>query len=357
MQDELPSLFDGLSPMDVQDALQRFHVVEVGAGTTLIEEGEVDPTVCVVQSGELVARKGSTAVGRILPGDLLGEMALFTGGPRKASVQAIIPCRLLALDAESYDWLRRSKHPVAYALEDRALSNLTDRLRKVGDRIASLAKGSPVESVVPGRGFFDRMAEVFGAGGVFEAGVDASALAGSRLFAGVKPDVLAEVARCFRPLGVRRGHFLCREGESGDEMYLIASGQVEVLVATAKDRVEPVAVLGAGEAFGMCSLVQPGQPRMASCLAKEKVTVLQMDRLAWAETANRGDLVGSVLRVAMIRALSDQLDYANAQLARLDVEHQNWTLLAKANAGFEAHGAFLKDEELPDYLRGVDNSW
>ena len=117
-------------------------------------------------------------------------------------------------------------------------------------------------------------------------------------------------------------------------------------------------MLGPGEAFGMCSLVQQGQPRMASCLAKEKVTALQMDKLGWAETANRGDLVGSVLRVAMIRALSDQLQYANGQLARLDVERQNWMLLAKANAGVEAHGAFLNNQDdLPDYLRGVDNTW
>lgn len=355
--DAVMPLFEGLSPMDVQDALQRFQVIEVSPGTTLIEEGEVDPTVCIVQSGELVARKGNTTLGRILPGDLLGEMSLFTGGARTASVEAVIPCRLLVLDADNYDWLRRSKHPVAFALEDRALSNLTDRLRKVGDRIASLAKGSPVESVVPGRGFFDRMAEVFGTGGLFEATVDPAVLAQSKLFAGVKPEVLAEVAKCFRPMGARRGHFLCREGEPGDEMFFLASGQVEVLVATAKDRVEPVAVLGRGEAFGMCSLVQPGQPRMASCLAKDKITAFQMDKLAWVETATRGDLVGSVLRVAMIRALSDQLRYANGQLEKLDTEHQNWLLLAKANAGVEAHGAFLHEEQdLPEYLRGVENS-
>jgi CRP-like cAMP-binding protein len=141
-------------------------------------------------------------------------------------------------------------------------------------------------------------------------------------------------------------------------MFLIASGQVEVLVATAKDRVEPVAVLGPGDAFGMCALVQPGQPRMASCLAKEKITALSLDKLGWAETATRNDLVGSVLRVAMIRALSDQLGYANAQLAKLEVQKQNWDLLAKANAGVEAHGAFLAaDEDLPEYLRGVDNTW
>jgi CRP-like cAMP-binding protein len=358
MQDALPSLFDGLSPVDLRDALARFQPVDADAGRVLIQAGEVDPTVGVVVAGELVARTGDTAVGRLLPGDLFGEMALFTRGVRTATVEAVLPSRLLVLDADQYDWMRRARHPVAYQLEERALTVLTERLRRVGDRIASLAEGAPVASVMPARGFLDRMADLLGTGGWFEADVGPEVLQRSKLFAGVKPEVLEEVARCFRPVGVGRGHFLCREGEQGDEMFLLATGQVEVLVATGDDRVEPVALLGPGDAFGMCALVQPGHPRMASVLAKEKVTALQLDKLGWAETAIRYDLVGSVLRVAMIRALTDQLVFANAQLARLADERQNWLLLAKANAGVEAHGAFLDEEtDVPDYLRGVENSW
>jgi CRP-like cAMP-binding protein len=86
MQDVLPSLFDGLSEVDARDALARFQVIEVAPGTVLIEAGEVDPTVCVVWQGELRARVGDVVVGRILPGDLLGEMALFAGGPRTAKI-------------------------------------------------------------------------------------------------------------------------------------------------------------------------------------------------------------------------------------------------------------------------------
>lgn len=359
MYDFLPPIFKGLATPDVATALQRFQTLEVEAGVRVIEEGDEDPTLCVVHTGELVVKTGETRLGKASAGDLLGEMALFAGGMRSASVETLTPCKLLVLDWENYDYLRRAKHPIAFAIEDGALETLTDRLRKVGERISRMAEGTPVQHVRPPQGFFGRVSSMLGSGGVFPARVDGPAvLAKSPLFAGARPEVLAEVAATFTPVGASKGHFLCTEGEQGDEMYLIATGLVDVLVATHGDKVEVVATLEPGEAFGMCTLVQPGQPRMASCVVKDRMTALSMDKLKWAETATRGDLVGSVLRVAMIRALADQLAYANAQLARLAHERTNLAALMKAGAGVEAHGRFLaEDEDVPDYLKGVDEPW
>jgi CRP-like cAMP-binding protein len=285
---------------------------------------------------------------------------LFSGGIRSASVTSRSLCKLLVLDWDNYDYLRRSKHPIAFAIEESALEVLSDRLRAVGDRIAALAKGTPVEHVTPSRGFFDRVASAFGSGGVMAPGaIDGAAVLGkSPLFAGTRAEHLAEVASHFAPMGARRGHFLCVEGETGNDMYVIATGSVDVLVSTGEDRVENVATLDPGEAFGMCALVQPAQPRMASCVAREKVTALTMGKIKWAEVATRGDMVGSALRVAMIRALCDQLAFANAQLAMLDHQSADLTRLARAGAAVEAHGQYLAtDEDLPDYLKGVDQSW
>ncbi len=317
MYDFLPPIFAGLADTDTATALQRFKTLDVEPGVRLIEEGDEDPTLVVVHTREL-----------------LGEKALFAGGVRAASVTCVSRCKLLVL-------------------------TLSDRLRHVGDRIAALAEGAPIEHVTPGRGFFDRVASVFGSGGVTAPGrIDGAAVLGrSPLFAGVRPEVLAEVAAHFVPMGARRGHFLCTEGETGSDMYVIADGVVDVLVSTGTDRVEPVASLEPGEAFGMCALVQPSQPRMASCVVREKVSALTMGKLTWAEVASRGDMVGSTLRIAMIRALSDQLVYANGQLAML-AHTTDLACLARAGAGVEAHGHYLsQDEDLPDYLMGVDQPW
>ena len=359
MYEPLPPIFDGLSDEDRQTALQRFKVVPVGADVRLIVEGDVDPTLVVLQSGELVVSNGHTILGKVRAGEIVGEMALFAEGPRRATVTSAVPSSLLVLDRASYDTLRRARHPVAYALEDRALLQLAERLRRTRARISDLAKGTPVDRATAHPGFLARVKAVFGEGDVFPAGrIDGPAvLASSPLFADAPDEILEEVAACFTGVGSRRGRFLCSEGEPGNEMFVIASGTVDVLVATSEDRVQPVATLGAGDAFGVCSLVQLEQVRMASCVARDDVRALSMDKLQWARTGTRGDLVGSVLRVALIRALAAQLGYANAQIARLS-EEKNLELLVKAGVGVEAHGRFLvSEEDLPSYLRGVDHPW
>jgi CRP-like cAMP-binding protein len=113
--------------------------------------------------------------------------------------------------------------------------------------------------------------------------------------------------------------------------------------------------LGAGDAFGFCSLLQPDHQRMATCIARSNVAALSMDKIRWAETVHRGDLLGSVLRVAMIRALADQLAQSKSELARIG-ERQEGDLgpLVKAVGGSAARlrkGG--KPEKVPDYLKGV----
>jgi CRP-like cAMP-binding protein len=355
MYDFLPPLFQGLTATDLASALQRFKTLDVEAGVRIIEEGEEDPACVIVHTGELVISTGDKVLAKARAGDLLGEMGLFGGGIRSANVDTLTPCKLMALDWESYDYLRRARHPIAFALEDYAATQLTDRLRVVRERIGTSARGTTVERVMPPRSFFQKVAEGLGAGGLFDPGAidGASVLSQSPLFAGAPPQLLAEVAALFVPVGARTGHFLIHEGDPGNEMYIMASGSVDVLVATAADRVQPVATLHAGEAFGFCSLVQPDQPRMASCLVREKSTALSMDKLRWAEVANRGDVHGSVLRVAMIRALADQLAFANTQLTRLEGNISNVGALVQAAAAVEAHGRYLADPDLPEYLRGV----
>jgi CRP/FNR family transcriptional regulator len=355
MYEFLPPLFKQLTPQDFDVAMQRLQALDVEPGVTIIQEGDEDPSLVVVMRGEVDVHTGDTKLGQVGAGDLLGEMALFSKGLRTATATTRSACKLLLLDRSNYEWLRQVQHPLAFLVETHALELLTDRLRMVGDRISSMAEGTDIEHVTPSVGFFSRVASAFGSGGMMYPGdIDGAAVLGKTvLFDDVEPKVLQEVASHFFPVAARRGHFLCTEGETGNDMFVLASGVVDVIVATQGDKVEQVAALEAGEAFGMCALVQPSQPRMASCVVREKMTGLSMGKITWAEQANRYDKVGSALRVAMIRSLGDQLAYANAQLNLLDMQHKDRTALLRAGAGVEAYGAHLGDER-PSYLQGVD---
>ncbi len=357
MYDFFPPIFEQLTPMDRDVAFQRLQAISVPAGECIIEEGDTDPSLVIVMRGDLDILTGDTKLGRAGAGDLVGEMALFMDGMRNASVVTRADCQLLLLDRPNYEWLRHVEHPLAFSVELHALTMLSDRLRATGDRIAALAEGTDIAHVAPPAGFFDRVASALGSGGLMYPGkIDGKAVLGSMdLFQGVEPKVLEEVASHFVPMGARRGHFLCTEGETGNDMFVLATGSVDVLVATQGDKAEHVAELGPGSAVGMCSLMQDHHPRMASVVVKEKVTGLTMDRIQWAAQSNRYDKVGSALRVAMIRALGKQLAFANAELALHDMQAKSRQALMRAGAGMEAYnGALLGGEDVPSYLQGMD---
>lgn len=353
MNNYLPSIFEGLPKHEIDEAMQVFHTVDVSAEVAVIHEGEQDPTLAIVDSGELAIVKDGVTLGRATAGDMVGEMALFGSGERTATVVARVPSRLLVLDLDGFTALRQARHPVATAIEEHALHALTNRLRKVSDRIAALAHGDEESAATPTPGFFDVVATAFGSGGIVFPGLmnGTRVLKNSVLFRGFPDEVLADLAEYFHPVGARRGHFLCTEGEGGDDMFIIASGEVEVVVDTQNERVERLATITAGDAFGMCALLQPENPRMASCVAKTKVTGLSMGRLTFAELVPRNDAVGSALRVAMIRAMADQLVYANHQLAQLDGRRlrnerteREVEALMRAAAALESHGEYLGGE-------------
>ncbi|MCB9675446.1 MAG: cyclic nucleotide-binding domain-containing protein [Alphaproteobacteria bacterium] len=347
----LPSIFDGMTEMDIKVALRHFNRIEVGDRQQLIAEGDVDPTLAVVESGELEVVTGDTRLGYVRSGGILGEMALFSDGMRTASVNSITPATLLLLDAEGFARLRSFNSPVVLNIEEHALKELTERLRTTSHRISELAEGTDAQHIRPSQGFFDRVSSAFGSGGFMVPGrVDATGvLKSSPLFRDIPEADLAALAKEFYPVGFRRGHFVITEGEPGNEMYVVASGLVDVVVAAKGDKVEPLAALEAGEAFGMCALVQDRHTRMASCIAKEKSVCLTMDKIKFAEVIHRADGVGSAMRVAMIRALIDQLAYANGQLAMLELKQQSgFGALLQAGAGVEAHGSYMNK---PQYLR------
>jgi CRP-like cAMP-binding protein len=343
MTDPLAPLLEGLTGRQQDQARFVFEPVTVHHGTSLIVEGDEDASLLVVVDGELEVRTGDVELWTAGPGEILGEIGLFAGGVRTATVETNTETSLLILTRSGYEELVERGNPLAMILERRALDALVRRLRAIDARIAELAEGTDLADVTPTRGWFDRVRDLFGAGGQRRA-PDLhvpSALAENRLFQGAGGAALDRVAPAFQAEAWGPGTVLCREGEVGDRMFLLVQGLVDVLIATREQRVEPVATLDAGDAFGMAGLVDM-RPRSASCVARDEVVVLALDRPGWSRTIREDDAAGRALRLAVIRSLSEQLAYANGQLALLDLTAQaaDLTPLLRATAGVEApiHG-------------------
>jgi len=92
-------------------------------------------------------------------------------------------------------------------------------------------------------------------------------LKGLPLFAAMRPKDLDAVERLADTVDIPAGRTLMRQGEHGNEMYVIASGSVRI-----ERNGREIATLGPGNAVGEMSLLSEG-PRLATVTTLEPTTV------------------------------------------------------------------------------------
>jgi small-conductance mechanosensitive channel len=98
-------------------------------------------------------------------------------------------------------------------------------------------------------------------------------LAGIDLFAPFGEADRATIAARMQSREFADGERIVREGQSGQSMYIVAAGQVRVVLEATKSQ---VATIGAGGYFGEMSLLT-GDPRTATVVAEGDVRVLEID--------------------------------------------------------------------------------
>ncbi|MCC6177927.1 MAG: cyclic nucleotide-binding domain-containing protein [Chloroflexi bacterium] len=96
------------------------------------------------------------------------------------------------------------------------------------------------------------------------------------LFASLSEENLAQLARGVRKRQATRGEALCREGERGDEMYVVLDGMVTV-VKTADGHETELGQFESGAHFGEMALIGDA-PRSATIRAASDVEYLALDR-------------------------------------------------------------------------------
>lgn len=115
------------------------------------------------------------------------------------------------------------------------------------------------------------------------------------------------------------GAVLFREGDAGEEMYVIQSGRVQ-LTRTVRGREVHLATLPAGEFFGEMAIVNR-RPRSATATVIDQAQVLVIDGRTF-EAMVRGN---AEIAVRFIKKLAARLAQANAQVEVLllaDLNHR-----------------------------------
>ncbi|MEE8369827.1 MAG: cyclic nucleotide-binding domain-containing protein, partial [Dehalococcoidia bacterium] len=96
------------------------------------------------------------------------------------------------------------------------------------------------------------------------------------IFSGCSPEGLYAIASSLESVEAGIGEVIFREGDSGEEMYIIASGQLRVVSDVQTEKVV-YAHLGPGEFFGEMALIT-GAPRSAGVIATTDVRLWRLSK-------------------------------------------------------------------------------
>jgi CRP-like cAMP-binding protein len=152
----------------------------------------------------------------------------------------------------------------------------------------------------------------------FDSTLTVEALSHIGLFGGLGPEMLEFIAGTLRMSTLSPGEIVFREGETASAMFVVLSGEFEVLKQSKRGIDARVAMLGAGDWFGEMSILDV-QPRSATVRALAPARLLLITS-ADLDTIYRRDQKSYALLVLNVaRELSRRLRVADGILADLVV--------------------------------------
>jgi cAMP-dependent protein kinase regulator len=219
-----PPLFSDLSPDEFMAMVERLTPRTAGADVVVVRQGEKGDSIFIIVTGQVsIFRhdedKNEVWITNLGEGSFFGEFGYFSGQKRFASVKAVEETTLLEVSRKDLEAVI-AKHP---------------RVREV---LLAFYKERILDTL----------------------------LAISPLFSVLSPQERARLMKGVSFSSVKRGTAIVREGETGDRMFVIISG--EVTVTTEKEGiVVPLARLKSGDFFGEVAVIT-GRPRTATVTAE-----------------------------------------------------------------------------------------
>lgn len=108
------------------------------------------------------------------------------------------------------------------------------------------------------------------------------------------------------PQRFKAGEIIFREGDRGDQMYVIQSGEVDILLGK-----QHFATVGPGEPIGEMALINPGSPRSASVIAKTDCALVTIDQKRFTFLIQQNPFFA----IDVMRILASRLARMDAQLS------------------------------------------
>jgi len=140
---------------------------------------------------------------------------------------------------------------------------------------------------------------------------NAELLRSTPLFEGLTADDLQVLAASVKPKPFKAGQMIFNQGDVGTEMYIVASGHVNIHLPGDASRRVSLKDIASGEYFGELALFDD-KPRSASALATTDATLLELSRATLSGYLERRPRAA----MAILRTMSERLRETNALLSQ-----------------------------------------
>mmetsp|Transcript_45760 Transcript_45760/g.97742 ORF Transcript_45760/g.97742 Transcript_45760/m.97742 type:complete len:993 (-) Transcript_45760:66-3044(-) len=288
-------IFQDLSNEEIATVVELLDTEDYSEGEAIIEQGEIDDKMFIIESGEAYAAisgaEGEVIVKEYTRGDFFGEIALLLGTPRAATVYAKGDCTCLYIDRETF---RRVLGPIQEVLkrnvgsyqqyadaiqqaddmekteqekEDRASSKENDGATQVGRRRGVAAEKVTQEATIT---IVEKSEE--DKQSLRELIRKTSDARMKICFGFLSDEALETVVSALAHRDVPSGELIIKQGDQGDFFYICKTGKFEFI----KDEVA-VGSCGPGMGFGELAMLY-SHPRAATVKAAEDSTVWALDR-------------------------------------------------------------------------------
>ncbi len=263
------TLFAAVDATTVETLAAEMSEVRLTDGQDLFRAGDTADALYLVLSGALYVLApdqgrddfpASRRMGRILPGEPVGEMALLVGGFRSATVSAVGTTLLARLPASTFEQVVQKAPQLRSALE----GEITRRLRH--NRIAGLIR---------------------------------------QYFGTLDDEAFNHLEDRLQWLDLDPGELLFDQGHAGDSLYILVSGQLRVLTGDEANGYQTRATVRAGEMVGEMAVLRD-QLRSARVVATHACTLLRLTRVDFNHLSQRHP----AFSLAMTRQIADRLERA-----------------------------------------------
>ena len=138
----------------------------------------------------------------------------------------------------------------------------------------------------------------------------------SQLFSNIRKEVIDELSHFFEEKKYPAKDTIFFEGDTGDELYIIALGTVKVLKNDPQSGEEKeLAMLATGSFFGEMALISPDHKRTATLETLEPTTLIGLNQEGLKKLCDQNPEASTEIYKSLATALAKRLSMTNDSLA------------------------------------------